>query len=463
MDINRSKSLANLIMALSSYQQADSLVQLSESPIFHYQFSSVYKPIHDLVKTDENYNVLKDQILGQCLKYAHPQKRVLLQTDVTSLLKEHSPTLENRQHVKKSNTIIKGNKPLGIGYPLSSINLSAESKWSLPLSRGRVPLDHTESSYAVEQIKKLLPTLLHTLKYDLIINATDSSYTHASYISPLYEEGDLVCISRFRCGSKVYTPAVGDNPKGTPKIYGDCYYLRNQTRIYKGKKPKTREPYEKEQITIYDLPCSEEQQFETTTQKGRPIEVQLFRWNDLKIRSKKGHNMKHKPFDLVGVKIVDADTGELVFKREMFFGIFGKRKNEISLEQAYWDYRHRYDIEPSFRFNKQKMFLDNYDCEDVQHLDNFLLVNQLANWLLYVAADEVNFIPKKWERNKTNPPPPTDKLSIAKTHRSTERLFLTFDEKPFLPKPSKKGKGNIKKERLHFKVVKKAKKKPPKK
>ena len=279
-------------MALSSYQQADSLVQLSESPIFHYQFSSVFKPIHDLVKTHEDYTGLKDRILGQCLKYAQPKKRVLLQTDVTPLLKEHSPTLENRQHVKKSNTIIKGNKPLGIGYPLSSINLSVESKWSLPLSRGRVPLDHTESSYAVEQLKRLLPTLLDTLDYDLIINTTDSGYTHASYISPLYEEDNLLCISRFRCGSKVYTPAAGDNPKGTPKIYQDCFYLRNQTRIYKGKTPKTEKPYEKEQITIYDLACSEEQQFETTTEKGRPIVVQLSRWNDLKIRSKKGHSMK---------------------------------------------------------------------------------------------------------------------------------------------------------------------------
>lgn len=448
-------------MALSSYQQADSLVQLSESPIFHYQFSSVFKPIHHLAKTDEDYECLKDQVLGQCLKYAQPQKRVLLQTDVTSLLKEYSPTLENRQYVKKNNNIIKGNKPIGIGYPLSSINLSAESKWSLPLSRGRVPLDHTESSYAVEQLKTLLPRLLRTLDYDLIINTTDSSYTHAGYISPLYEEANLVCISRFRCGTKVYTPAAGDNPKGTKKIYQDCFYLRNQTQIYKGKKTKTGEPYEKEQITVYDLPCSEEQQFETTTQKGRPIEVQLSRWNDLKIRTKGGHCMKHKPFDLISVKIIDVNTRKLVFKREMFFGIFGKRKNEISLEQAYWDYRHRYDIEPSFRFNKQKMFLDSYDCEDVQYLDNFLLVNQLANWLLYVAADEVNFIPKKWERNKTNPPPPPDKLSIAKTHRSTERLFLTFDEQPFLPKPSKKGKGNIKEERPHFKVVKKAKKKSP--
>jgi len=109
------------------------------------------------------------------------------------------------------------------------------------------------------------------------------------------------------------------------------------------------------------------------------------------------------------------------------------------------------------------MFLDSYDCEDVQHLDNFLLINQLANWLLYTAADGVDFIPKKWEKNKSNPPPKPDKLSIAKTYRSVERLFLTFDKEPFLPKPSKKGKGNIKKERPRFKVVKKVKKKPPKK
>ena len=454
-------------MALSSYQKADSLVQLSESPVFHYQFSSVFKAIHDLAYTEEDYGYRKQQILGLCLKYARPQNRVLLQTDVTPLVKEHSPTLENRQHVKTSNNVIKGNKPLGIGYPLSSINLSVESNWSLPLLRGRVPLDHTESSYAVEQIKALLPTLLITLQYDLIINATDSSYTHAAYISPLYEEANLVCISRFRCGSKVYVPAAKavaiNNSQGAPKIYGACFYLRHQTRIHKGKAPKTGKVYEKEQVTIYDLPCSEEQHFETTTKKGRPIIIQLFRWNNLKIRSKKGHCMKHKPFDLVGVKVVDANTGELVFKREMFYCMFGKRKTEISLEQSYWDYRHRYDIEPSFRFNKEKMFLDSYDCEDVQHLDNFLLVNQLANWLLYTAADEVDFIPRKWEKNKANPPPKPDKLSIAKTHRSVERLFLTFDKEPFLPKPSKKGRGNIKKERPRYKVVKKSKKKPSKK
>ena len=381
---------------------------------------------------------------------------------MTSMIKEYSSTLENRQYVKKSNNVINGNKPLSIGYPLSSINLSCASNWSLPLLRGRVPLEHTESTFAVEQLKILLPQLTTALKSDIIINTTDSGYTHAAYLSPLYAEEKLVCISRFRYGTKVFTPAKGDNNLGAKKIYDQCFYLRDTSRVVKGNAPKTGKSYEKEQISIYDLPCSTEQVLSTKTTKGRALHIQLYRWNDLKVRSKNGHSMKDKPFDLVGVRVLDAITGELVFSRDLFFGIFGQKKNEISLEEAYWDYRHRYDIEPSFRFNKQKMFLDSYDCEDVQYLDNFLLVNQLANWLLYVAADEVEFIPRKWERNKSKINLTSEKLSIAKTHRATEALFLTFDKTPFLPKPSKKGKGNIKKDRLHYRVVKKTKKKPPK-
>ena len=448
-------------MALCSYQHADSLVELSLSPLFHHQFSSIYKAIHDLASDALSYEKVAKKIMDFCLRYAKKQKRVRLQTDVTPVIKVHSPTLENRQYVKKSNNVIKGNKPVSIGYPLSSINLSGASKWSLPLLRARVPLIHTESSFAVEQLKALLPDLLTTLASDLVINTTDSGYTHAAYLSPLYEEEKLVCISRFRYGTKVFTPAKGDNKIGAKKIYDQCFYLRDTSRVVKGKSPKTGLPYEKEQISIYDLPGAEVQLLEATTSKGRALFVELHRWNDLKIRSKNGHCMKAKPFDLVGVKIVDAKTGELVFSRDLFFGIFGKRKKEVSIEEAYQDYRHRYDIEPSFRFNKQNMFLDSYDCEEAQHFDNFLLVNQLANWLLYVAADEVEFIPRKWEQNKTKPKPKPDKLSISKTYRSTEKLFSTFEKEPFLPKTSKKGKGKIKKKRIHYKVVKKTKIKPP--
>ena len=452
-------------MALSSYQKADSVVELSLSALYHYQFSSIYKSIHHL----DDREKADEMILEHCLKYFTTCERIRLQTDVTPLVKAYSPTLKERQFVKESNTLIKGNKPITIGYPLSCIHLSTEKKWSLPLSRQRVGLNHTESSFAVFQLKALLPKLEEALDCELIINTTDSNYTHAAYLSPLYELERLVCISRFRYGCKVFTCAPsadqlteGVKKQGATKIYDQCFYLRDKTKVIHGMAPKTKKPYTKEQTTIYDLDCSEEQILEATTKKGKPLLIHLRRWNNLKLRSKNGHCMKHKPFDLISCRVTDAQTGKMVFQRELFFGVFGQRKSQVNLKEAYEDYRHRYDIEPSFRFNKQQLFLDNYLCEDVQHLDNFLLINQLSNWLLYVASQEVDFVPRKWEKNKSKPPNDSQRLSIAKTRRAAETLFLTFDKEPFLPQPSKKGKGNIKKDRPHYPVVKKSKKKPKK-
>ena len=42
-------------MALCSYQKAKSLVELSDSPVFHFQFSSIYKPIHHIAQDAEEY------------------------------------------------------------------------------------------------------------------------------------------------------------------------------------------------------------------------------------------------------------------------------------------------------------------------------------------------------------------------------------------------------------------------
>ena len=473
LDLPRKKALASLVLSLSSYLEANSVVELSLSPVFHHQYSSIFKCIHDLHigdKSETNYENQSKKVLDYCLKYGKAQKRIRLQTDVTPLFREHSPSLQDRQYVKKSNIVIKGNKPIGVGYALSSINLSCECKWSNPLLRNRVPLTQTESSFAVEQLQGLLPKLKKALGCDLVINTTDCAYTHAGYLSPLYEEADLICISRLRYGSKVYTcfepnlepNEVKQSKSGAPKIYDKCFYLRSDTRTIEGTATRTGKAYEKEQISIYELVHDEHLTLEAKTQKDRALRIELYRWKDLKIRSKKGHCMKHKPFDVVAVKVFDAHTNKRVFKRDLFFTIFGKRKQEVTLEEAYWDYRSRYGIEPSFRFNKQNLFLQDYLCENVQHLDNFLLINQLANWLLYVAASEVKFIPKKWEKKAKKQVQDGEKLSIEKTRRAAQTLFLTFDQTPFLPKSTKKGKGRIKRKTKHYPVVKKTKKRKKK-
>jgi len=193
------------------------------------------------------------------------------------------------------------------------------------------------------------------------------------------------------------------------------------------------------------------------------------------VRAKQGNKMKDKPFNLIGVQVIDAQTGELVFQKPLFIGLFGKPKEQVTAQEAYQYYRQRYDIEGHNRFSKQRLLLDKYQTPDVQTLDNWTLLVAAAYWLLFYAADDVQANPKPWEKylpkikelekqnnenkdlkNKENKP----KLPVAQTQKAALNLFNTFDKKPFVPKSVKNGKGRKKGDkqtpRKSFKVVKKS-------
>ena len=169
--------------------------------------------------------------------------------------------------------------------------------------------------------------------------------------------------------------------------------------------------------------------------------------------------------DIIAVRVLDAQTGQPVFKREMFISVCGEKKDQIGLQEAYELYRERYGIEPYFRFGKQKLMLDKFQTSDVQHLDNWFLVVQATVWLLYVMRDEIQYTPKKWQQYdpKEKQAAQGQSLSIAQCRKGAEKLILTFDPNPFKPLKSKKGKGRQKgqtqNQRPRYKVVKKNKKK----
>lgn len=455
LDIKYAKPLAVLVIALASDTQAKSVVELSLNPLYTYEYSSIYKTAANL-SVDKGLAMTEKMLLKLCLEYCPQQSRVRLQTDVTPIIRPYSPSLAQRQFVKIANTVIRDNKPVSIGYPISCVNISLEGTWSLPLQQQIVPVEQTATRFAVGQIQSLVPILEKQLGANLIINTTDSGYTNPSYLADLYEQSNLVCISRLRYGSKVYLPAKDNTALGAKSIYGDCFYLLNHSRIATGVSGKNKQPYEKLQTSLHEHTHDDYLELPATTSKGRALTIVLYRWNNLKMRTKNGHCMKHKPFDIVAARITDADTGEIVFQKDLFICVFGKQKAKVSLEEAYWDYRHRFDIEVAFRFNKQNLFFQDYECEKLPYQKNWLLINQLANWLLYEVSDEVEWIPRKWDTKQQSKPKTTEKLSIAKTHRGAQQFFSTFDLTPFQPKSTNKGKGNPKKHSPKFKVVRKA-------
>jgi hypothetical protein len=190
-------------MALASYRDAKSVVALSKSPVFHREYSSVSKAIAKLVKDQAELKRVRRRCQEHWKKYFPRGERTYLQTDVVNIFREYAPSLADRQYRHKANQVIKGNKPLGVGYPLSLVNLADfSSSWSVPYELRRVKSNEDEIEVGAEQIRLICERA--EFEGSLQINACDSSYGVAKYISQVKGISNLVNVIRLRHGNKVF-------------------------------------------------------------------------------------------------------------------------------------------------------------------------------------------------------------------------------------------------------------------
>jgi len=92
------KAAVNIVMALASFREARSVVELSLSPIFHYQYSSISKTIHRIGTQEPEH--LQRAIGALCMgSFEAASSPLLLQTDTTPVCKPHAPTLKDRTYV----------------------------------------------------------------------------------------------------------------------------------------------------------------------------------------------------------------------------------------------------------------------------------------------------------------------------------------------------------------------------
>jgi hypothetical protein len=467
LDINHAKALANLVMSLSSFTEAQSVVELSTSPNYHYQYSSINDAINALCHSEKDFETVSQLIRRFCLSfYSSPTAAVYrMNSDSSTLLKLFSPTLKDRSLVHIPNTVISGNKPVSVGYRTSSITLSEDDGWQLTLSMQRIGLEQTATECLLSQLDNLLKDKQLPFKAaDLIINRLDRAYGNAQYLSPSHQHQQLVSVVRFRQGQKIWLPKLPKNTLGRPCQYADVphYLIENsQTKLFKYKE-QLREVH---QTSIFEITPSQIETMCSVSKKGKKIIHQIYTWNDLLLRTKKGHKMSDKPINLLAIISTDAQTNKKIFQQPLFIAVSGINKNQLSPQDAFCEYQQRYDIEPFFRFNKQKLFLDKLQTCDVQHLDNWLLVVQLAVFLLYLTAQYAPHTCPKWQKYLPKEKVVgTTRLSIAQAKKAAQKLFLTFCKKPFLPKKSKKGKprqkGQKQVPRTRYDVFKKKKKAP---
>ena len=442
-------------MAMASYRDAKSVVGLSKSPVFHHQYSSISKAIANLARTKQELKQVVKLFKEHWIKYFPIRERNYFQTDVVNIFRQYAPCLVDRQYRHRANNVIFGNKPLGIGYPLSSVNLADfESSWSIPFELQRVKSNEDEIEVAAEQIKVICAS--EKFARSLNINAADSSYGVAKYITKVNGIRNLVNILRLRHANKVYR-GEGQATGGARQIYGAEYHLIEESGWHEYQKKE--KVYHKYLTSIYEKKADEYQELERVTKRGKELKIELCRWSGMKMRSKQGNSMKEVEFELVGIRVLEKESGKRVFKHDVFVAVVGQERKKLKIEEVAEVFYHRFDLEVTNRFLKQNLFLESYQTPDIQHLDNWIGLVQEAMWLLWAASTEVEKVSEKWQRYAEPKGEKGGRKTPSQTRKGLAELILTFEEKVYLPKKCKKGLGRKKGEkfepRKQYKVVKK--------
>ena len=236
----------------------------------------------------------------------------LLNTDISSLFRPYSPSLPERRAVYKANNQIKGNRPVEVGYELSTVGLSArrpmygisEPAWNPPLSMRLVPYEANKNTFTARQVNDLMENKALPLHNSLTVNTLDSSYCSPEYVVDTYGQDNLVNIIRMPSNRNVWKRLSVEqidkrrienkDNRGANSVYGQEYKLK--------------------EVDAWDLDADVQTSFGIKLSNGKKCIVRMEIWEDMMVRTKRGKSMKDKPFRLVKIRLLDAQTEEPLFK-----------------------------------------------------------------------------------------------------------------------------------------------------
>jgi hypothetical protein len=457
---SRRDTLLDLLDALASNTTARSVVELSLSPFFRRDYSSLTDGTDNFFQATvqeqevEERREWEQKLVRVIAPYlVQPQKRVywLFGVDVTSLPRPYAATLADRTYVYQPNTL-KGNKPVNIGHQSSVLawlpeKEKGEPAWVVPLIVRRVTSQERKNEVGAEQLRDLLADQSLPFEGELKVIVADSDYSKLPFLGSVYcetkqnESDDLVTIVR-AANNRTFCHAPpeieGKQPVGHPTWYGTPFRLPD---------PETWSQADKEERTTW------------TTHRGKSYRVQLQSWHNIRMTGSREYPMHEHPFTLVRAVVFDEE-GQPRYKHPLWLIVIGKRREEVSLIETWEAYGQRVDLEHYFRFGKQKLLLNSYQTPEVEHEENWGQIVQLAYILLWLAAKVVEDMPRPWE--KSQPRKNGGLTSPGRAQRGFGGIISQIGTPAKPPKPRGNSPGRAKGEkpglRQHQPVIKKGKK-----
>lgn len=408
---NAKDALFDLMDAVLVTRSVYSFVELSLSPVFRRQWSSIYEAVADSKPPREKLMQLYIEQLPQT-------KQIVLAGDHTAWSRLEARTLRERTSEHQAQ-LLPGAKPVTVGQGYSSIAWIPESEgsWALPLLHERITSWENPIDKAVAQLR-LVCQKLPTRPLSL----WDAEYGCASFVKQTAEI-PVDKLMRLRSNRLLYGAPPPYTGIGRPRVHGNKFKLNDPTtwRIA-------------DQILEVNHPTLGQ--------------LRLRKWCNLHFRCSAQH-----PMHLIQVERCDLNC--VSKSKPLWLAWVGQQMP--ALQEIWHQYLRRFAIDHWYRFIKQRLHwtLPHFSTPEQSECWSDLM--PVLSWQLWLARSSASDCPLPWQK-------PCCCLSPGRVANSFAAVLARIGTPATVPKPRGKSSGwtpgRPRKPRTRYPIVKKGFTKP---
>jgi hypothetical protein len=410
-------ALFNVVDALMTETQAQSLPELSQSPWFERHWSSVYEAFED-GRIDITH---LQQVFARYLPTPEAGNPLWIGIDASNIARPQSITSADRtaQHV---HNLPKGSHAITYGWQFSTVVVLPQtpSSWTYLLSQRRIPSTTTAIELAFEQLQQAVP-LLPTQAIAALDRGYDSSWLWCRCSTlPI---GTLGRVKRNRCFYRAAPVPTGK--RGAPR--------RDGAKL----QPKDPESHgdPDAQVVCHDA-------------KGRPVQISWW---------KKMHVKEARWLEVTVIRVTRPHaTNKERDPRISWFVWIGDPNADIA--QIALGYARRFGQEHGYRFDKQALLWEKPRLRTPEQFERWSQVVAMVHNHLVLGRDLVEAQWRPWENKQ-------QRYTPQHVRRGMSKLLPRLGTPARAPQPRGKSKGRVKGTKIakatRFEIVRKTPK-PPK-
>lgn len=348
-------ALFELTDALIGESAARSLPELSLSPNFRRQWSSVYEALED----GQIDQACWSRAWAKALLEREPGA-IWISVDATSIPRPEAETSPDRGVIYLPN-LPHASKPISVGWQFSTLMLLPQerSSWGAILSQSRIGSDQSAVEVAIGQLESLRPFLPTGCRL-----LADRWYATGPFVIACQRLG-MQALLRCKRNRKLYRPPVRRSQFGRAPLDGPLFQGSRQTTWGQA-----------------------DQEWEGRDEQGHCLRVQA--WHQLHFRQARQAEVSVYRIVREGAKGSKRDPGE-----SWFVGIGDV---PLPLSEVASTYRHRFSHEHTYRFLKQDLFWTKVRVRTPEQFERWSLVVATAMNHLVLARECAAASYRPWER-----------------------------------------------------------------